>query len=228
MKLGFYTVRYLCLTNNEIMNFRYCFPFILLFALVSISQAQFKIGVKAGLGSYDLGTDSINIQNGSLGNQVKIAVENASYGYHMGLVAQINLGGFIIQPEVVYNSNRVDFKVTDGFSMDRIVSEKYQYLDIPVLFGTKAGPLRLNVGPVGHVFLQNTSGFTDFEGYKEDFKSLTLGFQAGLGIDFWKIFLDIRYEGNLTNFGSHFTFDGNQYQFSERPRRLLASISFVF
>jgi hypothetical protein len=200
--------------------------------MISVSaytaQAQFKIGVKAGIGSYDLGTDSIKIQNGSLGNQVKIAVEDASYGYHFGLVAQINLGGFIIQPEVLYNSNSVDFKVTDGFSMDRIVKEKYQYLDIPILFGTKAGPLRLNVGPVGHVFLQNTSGFTDIEGYKEDFKSLTLGFQAGLGIDFWKILLDIRYEGNLTNFGSHITFDGNQYQFSERPRRLLASISFVF
>lgn len=210
------------------MHFKYCFLVILLFVFSTFSQAQFKIGVKAGMGSYDLGTDSIRIQNGSFGNQIKIAVENASYGYHMGLVSQINLGGFIIQPEVVYNSNRVDFKVTDGISMDKIVSERYQYLDIPVLFGTKAGPLRLNVGPVGHVFLQNTSGFTDFEGYKEDFKSLTLGFQAGLGIDFWKIFLDIRYEGNLSNFGSHITFDGKPYQFSERPRRLLASISFVF
>jgi hypothetical protein len=210
------------------MPFKYFFAIIMICVSAYTAQAQFKIGVKAGIGSYDLGTDSIKIQNGSLGNQVKIAVEDASYGYHFGLVAQINLGGFIIQPEVLYNSNSVDFKVTDGFSMDRIVKEKYQYLDIPILFGTKAGPLRLNVGPVGHVFLQNTSGFTDIEGYKEDFKSLTLGFQAGLGIDFWKILLDIRYEGNLTNFGSHITFDGNQYQFSERPRRLLASISFVF
>lgn len=210
------------------MLFKYCFPVILLLLGSVVSQAQFKIGVKAGMGSYDLGTDSIRIQNGSFGNQLKIAVENASYGYHLGLVSQINLGGFIIQPEVVYNTNKVDFKVTDGISTDKIVSERYQYLDIPVLFGTKAGPLRLNVGPVGHVFLQNTSGFTDFEGYKEDFKSLTLGFQAGLGIDFWKILLDIRYEGNLSNFGNHITFDGKSYQFSERPRRLLASISFVF
>ena len=196
--------------------------------VVSASEAQVKFGFKGGLSSYDLGTDSIIIyQNGSQ-EVYTIKIEDANYGVHAGLVLQINVNGFIIQPEVVWNTNRVDFRVSDGNNVGQLISETYQYLDVPILFGTKAGPLRLNVGPVGHVFLKNTSGLMDFDGYEEDFRSMTVGFQAGLGLDFWKLLFDIRYEGNLTNFGSHITFFGSEYSFTERPRRLMASVAFVF
>ncbi len=203
--------------------------YILCLLLMGVSaQAQFKIGFKGGVSTYDVGTDSIRILEPGGANAYWLVVQEANYGIHFGLVSQINIRGFIIQPEIVYNTNRVDFRVTDKLNVSNIVTERYQYLDIPILIGAKAGPLRLNFGPVGHVFLQNTSGLVDFEGYREDFKSMTLGFQAGLGIDFWKILLDVRYEGNLSNFGDHITFFGNKYQFSDTPRRLLASISLVF
>lgn len=204
------------------------FSFICFLILISVSEAQVKFGFKGGLSSYDLGTDSIIItQNGSQ-EVYTIKIEDANYGVHAGLVLQINVNGFIIQPEVVWNTNRVDFRVSDGNNASQLISETYQYLDVPILFGTKAGPLRLNVGPVGHVFLKSTSGLMDFDGYEEDFRSMTVGFQAGLGLDFWKLLFDIRYEGNLTNFGSHITFFGNEYSFTERPRRLMASVAFVF
>ena len=206
--------------------------YIIAFLLISLSTggvfAQVKFGFKAGLASHDIGTDSIRIIEDGSQERYTIRINEANYGFHAGMVLQININGFIIQPEVLWNTNRVDFQISEAGNVGRIISETYQFLDVPLLIGTKAGPLRLNIGPVGHVFLRNTSGLIDFDGYREDFRSLTLGYQAGLGLDFWKLFIDIRYEGNLNNFGNHITFFGKPYQFTERPRRLLASIAFVF
>jgi hypothetical protein len=204
---------------------------ILLLVVLSHSTllSQVKFGIRGGISTYDIGSDSITISGPNNGDIYSLAIEQASYGFHAGLVLQININGFILQPEVLYNSNRVDFKLrNNNNNLINILSERYQYLDIPLLFGTKAGPLRLNLGPVGHVFLESTSNLLDIEGYKEDFKTVTWGFQAGLGLDFWKFFFDIRYEGNFSHFGDHINFFGQSYAFTERPRRLIASIAFVF
>jgi hypothetical protein len=218
-----------CLSNILMLQSYKYLGFIILFSLLASDlHGQVKFGFKAGLASYDIGTDSIRVVDNGIQERYTIRINEANYGFHAGMVLQININGFIIQPEVLWNTNRVDFKITEAGNVGRVISETYQFLDVPLLIGTKAGPLRLNIGPVGHVFLRNTSGLIDFDGYKEDFRSLTLGYQAGLGLDFWKLFIDIRYEGNLSNFGNHITFFGKPYQFTERPRRLLASIAFVF
>ena len=66
------------------------------------------------------------------------------------------------------------------------------------------------------------------EGFKEDFKDMTIGYQAGLGVDIGRIGVDLRYEGNFTKFGSYITFGGQQYEFSQSPNRLLGSVTYRF
>ena len=78
--------------------------------------------------------------------------------------------------------------------------------------GCKFGPLRLMAGPEGHVFLNSTSGLLDIDGYRQDFKGLTLGWQGGVGLDLWNLVVDIRYQGNFNNFGDHITFLGQEYE----------------
>lgn len=201
-----------------------------IFILIAVGQSfgQVKFGFKAGLSSYDLGRDSIRVVDDQNEERFTVGINEAQYGFHAGIVLQANLNGFVIQPEVVWNTNRVDYRVTDANNVTQVVTESFQFLDIPLMIGTKAGPLRLNIGPVGHVFLNNTSGLLDFDGYKEDFSTVTFGYQAGIGLDFWKLLIDVRYEGNLNNFGDHMSFFGQQYTFSDQPRRLLASVAFVF
>lgn len=207
---------------------RIILAFIFIIIAVGQSFGQVKFGFKAGLSSYDLGRDSIRVVDDQNEERFTVGINEAQYGFHAGIVLQANLNGFVIQPEVVWNTNRVDYRVTDANNVTQVVTESFQFLDIPLMIGTKAGPLRLNIGPVGHVFLNNTSGLLDFDGYKEDFSTVTFGYQAGIGLDFWKLLIDVRYEGNLNNFGDHMSFFGQQYTFSDQPRRLLASVAFVF
>lgn len=186
---------------------------------------QVNIGIKGGLSTYDLGVDDgIDIINGT--DEFKLVIEDAKYGYHLGLVLQFITGSFVIQPEIVFNSNSVDYSFIEvSTSPAKIFTEKYQNLDIPFLLGLTAGPLRLMGGPVGHYHLSSSSELLEFENYSQKFQNFTYGWQAGIGFNIFNLMLDVRYEGNFTKFGDHIQFFGDNYTFSNTPSRLLASLA---
>jgi len=188
--------------------------------------AQIKLGIKGGVSTYDLGlNDVLSITSDT--DEFELGISNAKYGYHIGLVIQVKFGGFVLQPELVFNSNSVDFTFEDINEPmpGRVFTEKYQNLDFPLMLGLKAGPLRIIAGPVGHYFLKSTSDLLDFESYRQQFRDLTYGWQAGIGLDFFNLMLDVRYEGNFSKFGDHIYFYGNKYSFTNSPSRLIASLA---
>lgn len=190
-------------------------------------NAQIKFGIKAGAGSTSLNAEDFNVLSADGREQFNLALEDANLSLYGGFLVQLRFGNILIQPELVYNSNSADFRV-DSIGFSSITNEKYQYLDIPLLVGIKLGPLRLMAGPEGHVFLNSTEGFLDFDGYKQDFQSLTVGWQGGIGLDIWKLALDLRFQGNLTNFGDHIRFNGRNYDFNDEPNRFLFSVAYIF
>ena len=138
------------------------------------------------------------------------------------------LGKFFIQPEVIFNSNSVDFRKEDLNNFSEILTEKYQYLDIPFMMGFKFGPLRLQGGPVGHVFLNSKSDLFRINGYSQTFENMTYGWQAGLGLDIWKFVLDFKYEGAFNNFGDHMRIGNQQLEFDDNPGRMVVSLGIAF
>lgn len=204
---------------------------LLCLLLVSTQQisAQLSIGFRGGVSTTSLNDQVLSIldQNGI--DNLRLGVKNARYGVHAGLIMQAKLGKFLLQPEVLLNSNKIDYQLRDlSSTFDTLFSEKYQYLDIPLLFGINYKPFRFMAGPVGHIFLQSATDLKNFDGYQQDFASLSLGWQAGLGIDLWKIMIDLRYEGNFNRYGDHFNFFGKTYIFSQQANRLLFSLGYRF
>ena len=194
-------------------------------------KAQFAAGVKLGMSSTDIEASDLNIfdQNGI--QELSMSIENANYGFLIGGFMRIPIKKFFIQPEVLFNSNSVDYRVTDfrqqGF-VDTILREKYQYLDVPLMLGFKFGPLRLNGGPVSHIFLGSNTQLNSIQDYGQMFKNAEYGWQAGLGLDIWKIAVDLRYEGNFNKFGDHITIGGEQFSFDDSPARFVATIGYTF
>ena len=188
--------------------------------------AQIRYGLRAGLSSTNLDKETIQT------NGVSLAVKDADYGFHFGLFARGRLTEHLyIQPEVVFNSSTVHFTVTDlqDGLMDKVLSETYRNLDIPLMLGLKLGPLRLEGGPVGHVYVASKSELEDeISGYEKKFNDFSLGYQAGVGLDIWKILLDLRYEGNFTKFGDHMRIAGNDVKFSNAPTRWVLTAGFSF
>ena len=192
---------------------------------VSLSFGQAKFGIKAGLATTDVTVNQINFGDGS-----SLDLDQVGVGFQAGIFLQANMGGFFVQPEVLFNSNTATYRVNDFGNglVDQAFTESYQYLDIPVLLGFKLGPVRLGAGPVGHVFLNSDTGLGQWEQYREDFRALELGYQAGVGLDIWKLVIDVRHEGNLGRFGNHINVGGDTIAFDEAPARLLVSVGWAF
>ncbi len=198
---------------------------------IHAAQAQLKLGVKVGISSSTIKTDQLDITNLQSFNDLGINVKNATYGPHFGVIFRYNFDKLHIQPEILLNTNKIDYSLKDltkPNSIDSIRTDKMQFLDIPILLGYDFGLIRIHGGPVAHILLAHTTTLTDIQGYKEDFSKLTLGYQAGVGLDLWKLNLDLRYEGNFTKFGDHFTFVGKEYKFSQAPGRVMLSLGFMF
>lgn len=189
--------------------------------------SQLRFGLKVGGSTTDVKAKDFVVKNGV--NNIGIALKDAKYGIHGGLVIRGQIGNFLIQPEILFNSNSVDYDVTNLSNFtSQIKEEKFQYLDIPVLIGFKFGPLRLMGGPEGHIFINNSSELTDFQGYDDKFKTMTLSWLGGVGLDIWSLMLDVRYEGNFDKFGDHIRFGNQSFNFDARPSRWTFSAGFLF
>ena len=199
------------------------------FFFANITQSQVELGIKAGLNSIDLVSNSIEVNDGI--NNLSIAFNDSQYGHHFGLYTRIKAFGIYLEPGAIFNSNKVSYTIEE-YSEKGVISsiknETYRNLDIPMMVGIKAGFFRLFGGPVAHLHLNSSSELLQLKGYKQKFKDATYGYQAGFGFDIRKIRIELAYEGNLSNFGSHITIDGQPYTFSESASRIIGSIGYAF
>ncbi len=210
------------------------YPFFI-FLVITIAYdlpAQFRIGIRGGINTLIVDNAKPLSVLDELGNQIlQLNLDKTKVGPTGGLVLQLSLGNFTIQPEILYSSSTVEYDLTTPTLPEdeqNIRREKYQYLDIPLLLGFKLGPLRLQGGPEGHLYLNNVSDLTDIDFYRQNFDEFVFGWAAGLGIDIWNLMVDFRLEGSFKNFGEHFVFNGTQFNFDDRPRRWVITIGFYF
>jgi len=196
---------------------------------LSGQNVGFKFGIKAGFSQTDYGIKELLVTDpGSF----KMMIEDSRVGFHGGITLQLRINKLIIQPEALLNTINVNYKLTGNIAgtIDTLLlaKETFRNLDIPLMIGFKSGILRLNAGPVGHLHLSSLSDLTKISGYSEQFNKLEWGWQAGMGFDFWKLTIDIRYEGNFSKFGNHIRFGNKSYSFSDNPQRLIGSVGIVF
>ena len=212
---------------SKFIRFALVLSSVLLYSVVS--NAQIRPGIKFGVSTPHVDPRDFVVTDGQGVQYYHIFVEKARYGVHAGVFIQMQLGNFFIQPEGLYNSTSIDYKLdsllTEG---ERLFRDTYRNLDFPVMIGLKAGPVRIGGGPVAHIFFKEDGGFRDYQGFEPFFEDLTWGWQAGLGLDFWKLHIDIRYEGNFAKLGNHLTFFGRKFDFDTNNNRLLASLGFSF
>lgn len=199
---------------------------ILVFSCAFAASAQTKFGIRSGISTTNFNPKDLVILNQDDVEQFKISVDDAKYGFHFGLFAQIRKNKFFIQPEVIFNSSEIDYKVEDFENNlgSTIKSERFNYVDIPLMAGVKLGPLRLQAGPVGHFYVSSSSQLKDLEGYSEMFNDMALGVQYGVGLDIWRTVLDFKWERNFKNFGDHVVFDDAPYNFDGTQNRFIVSL----
>jgi opacity protein-like surface antigen len=201
--------------------------FLILCALISINAlSQIKLGVRVGLTSSTIKAGDYTTSNG-----VHVqTLSNAKIGFQGGLMLRIKIAKLIIQPEALLSSTSGEVRVSD-VTTTTVTKQRFTKLDVPVLIGTKLGPIRLGIGPVASVILNKPSEAIDFSGtsIENKYHKATFGYQVGAGIDLGKkIAIDLKYEGNLSKLGNGVVIGGNNYKFDSRTHQWILGIGIFF
>lgn len=201
----------------------------LIFTILTTSlNGQFiTTGIRGGLSS-SMSLDEIQLINTSSKEEFLLSMSNKTFGYHFGALVRVKLGPLFVQPEVVFNSNSFDISFQDINKLTtNIGKQKFQYIDIPVLVGIKFGSLRVNAGPTGHLFLNNTKDLFDVNNYAATFSKVSIAYTTGVGLDLGSFMADVRYDGNLSKNNPLIQFTEG-FTLSNRPPRFSASVGFKF
>ena len=193
--------------------------------LPSFGKAQVKIGTRIGISTYNLNPETIEAQS------LSIAIRQANYGFHFGFFLRGHFSKrFYLQPEILFNSNSVDYEANDltlGL-IKSVFGENYQYLDLPILFGYKLGPFHIEGGPVGHAYLASKTELELLNIYENRLNNFHLGYQAGIGLDIFRLVLDVRFEGSFNKFGDQIYLEGTSTPFSQNANRWVVTIGYAF
>ena len=197
--------------------------FTLLLAAPLYSQVQF--GIKAGVS-----TDFTFTDQTFEGTDIDVIIqsaEDAEWGFQGGVFMRAGFGGFYLQPELILATatNSVTYEDVEAGGAPVVYNQKFTKLNIPLLLGFKVAFLRINAGPAAAVMIGEPSDIIDGATYK----GATFGYQAGVGFDLLKkLTFDIRYEGNLNQFGDEITIGGETFTLDDRTGALLLHVGLIF
>ncbi|HJX71810.1 MAG TPA: outer membrane beta-barrel protein [Bacteroidales bacterium] len=195
--------------------------------IAGTGYSQLKFGFRGGFNWYYVRADDILLEN----NTLRLTIPSkANLGYHFGVVSQISLFNILIQPELLFTSNKNDVLLkdeqtsqTEGFAEQRIYR-----MDLPVMLGFKIKSFKVGAGPVGTAIIGTKTNLVDISNYEQKFKTLSFGYQLGVGLDFPNISLDLKYEGKLSKFGDKLTFMNRTFDFDQRSSQLIFGIGLFF
>lgn len=188
----------------------------LLIAIVVLSSvslsAQSRWGVRTGL-NYNL--NNIGLNDAAASAQQIFEGQTSDNGYHLGVFGRQYLGDQLYTSgSVIYAKNTHFLEGNDG--MNNLFYERFdhEFLQLDAALGIRL--LKL-VRAEGGVHYQGTISDNAFS---QTFSSPTAGYNVGLGVDVWKLSLDVTYYGS---FADH-TGDWNDIPLSYDRSGILVSL----
>lgn len=149
---------------------------LFLVAITSVfAQKQSGFGLKGGI-NYNANGDYYDSATQSSESP------ESTIGYHIGVFAKTG-GRFYIRPELMYTKTETEYS-SGNF--------KLQKLDAPILIGLNIlGPLHVFAGPSLQYIIDSEFENATIGDFKNDF---TVGLNLGVGLNFNKVGIDLRYE----------------------------------
>jgi len=188
----------------------------------TMAQGNFALGVKAGYNSSKFRTDNAGeIMAGDQQYTFSDAKDEAKGGLMLGAFARIKLvNNLSFQPELLYVKKGGETNFSGEF--DNTVNTEYHTWDIPLLAHLKLIDLKaFNIygvgGPMASFVASEDNKWGDINNYEsisENMKNAQWSFQAGGGVEFGKLNLDVRYSWGLGDSSTELERVNNNLTFS--------------
>ena len=184
---------------------------IVLLSSISIS-AQSRWGIRTGL-NYNLST--IGLSDATNSAQQILEGETADNGYHLGVFGRQFLGDQLYTSgSLIFAKNTRFLEVGDASGNSVYGQFNHEFLQLDADLGIRL--LKLVRAEAG-VHYQGT---VSDNAYNQTFQSPSVGYNVGVGLDLWKLSLDVTY---YSSFQDH-TGDWNNIPLSYNRSQLLVSL----
>lgn len=165
----------------------------------------FRLGIKAGANLSNTQGNDLGIGNGVFNFKDN---SNRAIGFVGGIFMRFGRE-FYVQPEFLLSQKGGKYNVYKKgvTNPDGNVDVRFSNLDIPIMLGYRFAKIaRVNIGPVASFSLANSGKLSDsFNKYTNGNvkatvdNNIAVGYQVGVGVDFGRLSLDLRYEGNVND-----------------------------
>jgi len=197
------------------------FLLLLLCFIGNLSAQKLEFGLQAGV-NYNFSGDLIELN--VLDTSVDDLYHNAKSvtGYHGGVWARLNFSDIFIKSELLYTKYENEFTGVNNYSL---ITKK---IDIPIVLGMRIlGPLYVFAGPDFQYILAEDFSVTNTDVTYDDF---TTGLHLGVGVEFDRVALDIRWEKGLAEsevsiINSEFV--NENFTLDNRPNQLVLSLHYT-
>lgn len=131
-------------------------------------------------------------------------------GFVGGIYARFGRN-FFVQPEVLVSNKGGYFDIVqtdNNVERTQRVDVKFSSIDVPLLFGLKGGPFRINAGPMASFPIGDNQKLKDAfryyttSGLDNALSEAVYGYQWGVGLDIFRLSLDVRREGTFSDLAS--------------------------
>ncbi|QTE23237.1 porin family protein [Polaribacter cellanae] len=161
------------------------------FAFSQTSNAQVDFGLKGGVNYNNNGDVTFK----SAGNDV-IKGAKSKAGFHAGVWTRFKIPvvGLYLRPELVYTQVKSEYNNNNNST----TSYKFKKLDVPVLLGKKFfGIANAFIGPSFQYILDDNFKFDGLS--VKEFDKFSVGLQMGVGVEFGRLGVDVRWERGLSS-----------------------------
>ncbi|MCB0659961.1 MAG: outer membrane beta-barrel protein [Saprospiraceae bacterium] len=201
--------------------------FCLSLLLVTTVSAQFEFGIKGGLST------SLSKSENFFQDAVKSKSfwTKAQYGHHLGIYSRLKLASVYLEPSILFNSDKVTYMIddyTEGKLFNTLIEDSYKSIDVPVVLGVKLGIFRVNGGVIGHIPIQSIKDVFDVTDYDVTFSRGKFAWLGGVGLDLWRLRMDVRYEGKFDSQKDYVSIGDQTYQFDHGNHMISATLGFKF
>lgn len=202
---------------------KYIFSILLIFGLLSDSNAQVKFGANVSIG-FQLASDEVSFSGDPFEYiNHEMTYQGANLVKSYGFFAQEKFGFLFARSELAFTHFKQDYQIRSFIQFGqgpRTIYEKFQFIDFRLISGLNINDVRIGVGPVAHILVGNDDTIDFISAYNERHRGLTYGFMFSAGFDAGRLHIDLRYENSFRSVGDHIFFGGRSARYKNKANNL--------
>lgn len=183
-------------------------------------QAQFHFGAKAAYSLSFARAKALLFDDQFDYLKYEIIFQDEDVLPMFGIIGIYEQEKVFVQTEILYKRTRSTFKAIDWRTVDRftyVETKMTDYLVTPFMAGYKKQNLTMGLGPIFSWIVNENQIFDVLEDFEERREILEMGFGFNIGVNLYKLHIDINYETHFNRLGDYFIFEQVQSGFGQSP-----------